>query len=290
MGIWVDKETRVVVQGITGRQGRFHTRQMLDYGTRVVTGVTPGKEGEVVEGVPVFSTVERAMKREPADAALIFVPAPFAPGAILEAGEAGIKTVVCITEGIPQMDMSRTLALLRVWKTRLIGPNCPGIITPGEIKIGIMPGDIHLPGPVGVVSRSGTLTYEAVHQLTACGVGQSTCLGIGGDPFLGTSMVDALEAFGEDPGTGAVLLIGEIGGKEEEMAAAYLKSTDYTKPVFAFVAGISAPPGRRMGHAGAIVQGGQGTAASKIEALREAGVTVIDLPSRIGETITGKLK
>jgi succinyl-CoA synthetase alpha subunit len=290
MSIWLKRETGVIVQGITGRNGRFHTQLMLEYGTRVVAGVTPGKEGQKVEGVPVFDSVDKALQNEAAQAAVVFVPAAFAAEAVLEAAEAGIQLVVCITEGIPTSDMSRVLAVLRDFETRLIGPNCPGIITPGESKIGIMPGDIHIPGQAGVVSRSGTLTYEAVHQLTTLGVGQSTCIGIGGDPLLGTSMVDALKAFKDDPDTDGVLLIGEIGGQMEEEAAAYLKSEPYPKPVVAFVAGKTAPPGRRMGHAGAIVQGGKGTADSKIEVLKDSGVVVVDSPSRIGATLAGELK
>ncbi len=289
MSILVDETTRVVVQGITGKEGRFHTEQCLRYGTKVVAGVTPGKGGQVLrdlphtDGVPVFDTVEEAVRKEGANASLVFVPAPYAADAILEAADAGIRLIVCITEGIPPLDMLRVVEFVRQQGARLIGPNCPGVISPGKAKLGIMPGHIHRPGFVGVVSRSGTLTYEAVFQLTQRGLGQSTCVGIGGDPILGSSFVDILELFRDDPETRMVVLIGEIGGTAEEEAAAYIRESVFPKPVVAFVAGRTAPPGRRMGHAGAIVLGGRGTAAAKVQALREAGVTVVDNPARIGE-------
>ncbi|MFQ5817456.1 MAG: succinate--CoA ligase subunit alpha [Terriglobia bacterium] len=295
MSILVDKATRVVVQGLTGREGSFHTGQMLEYGTRVVAGVTPGKGGTKRLGVPVFHTVAEAVRATRANASAIFVPPAFAADAILEAADAGLPLVVCITEGIPTLDMVRMAAWLRLPAagrrpaTRLIGPNCPGVISPGKCKIGIMPGFIHQPGRVGVVSRSGTLTYEAVAQLTAHGLGQSTCIGIGGDPIIGTDFVAALRLFNDDPGTQAIVLIGEIGGTAEEEAAAYVKK-NVRKPVFGFVAGRTAPPGRRMGHAGAIIAGGRGTAKEKIEALRAAGITVIDSPAEIGATVAQVLK
>jgi succinyl-CoA synthetase alpha subunit len=283
VAILVGRDTRVVVQGITGREGSFHTRQCVAYGTRVVAGVTPGKGGSRFDGIPVFDTVEEAVRKTGAEASLVFVPAPAAADAILEAAAAGVRLVVCITEGIPALDMVRVLAVLRGGETRLIGPNCPGLITPGECKVGIMPGPIHRPGPVGVISRSGTLTYEAVDQLTRLGLGQTTCIGIGGDPLVGTSFLDGLALFEEDPATEAVVLIGEIGGTAEEEAAAFVRE-NVRKPVIAFVAGRTAPPGRRMGHAGAIVSGGRGTAAEKIEALRSAGIHVVENPARIGTT------
>jgi len=289
MSILVDKATRVVVQGLTGREGSFHAQQMLEYGTKVVAGVTPGKGGTKHLGVPVFNTVAEAVRATGANASVIFVPPAFAADAVLEAADAGLPLVVCITEGIPTLDMVRVAAFLRSKATRLIGPNCPGIISPGKCKIGIMPGFIHQPGGIGVISRSGTLTYEAVAQLTAHGLGQSTCLGIGGDPIIGTDFVDALRLFNEDDGTEAVVIIGEIGGAAEEAAAAYVKK-EVRKPVFGFIAGRTAPPGRRMGHAGAIISGGRGTAKEKIEALRKAGIKVIDSPAEIGATVAAALK
>ncbi|MCF8085917.1 MAG: succinate--CoA ligase subunit alpha [Desulfohalobiaceae bacterium] len=282
MSIFVDENTRVVVQGITGREGRFHARQCMDYGTKVVAGVTPGKGGQEVEGVPVYDTVARAAQETGANCSLIFVPPTLAADAILEAVEAGMDTVVTITEGIPVLDMLRVKAHMRDSPTRLIGPNCPGIISPGRCKVGIMPGVIHKPGgPVGVVSRSGTLTYEVVDQLTKQGIGQSTCIGIGGDPVNGTSFLDTLAAFERDPETAGVLLVGEIGGDAEERAAEFAAGR-MTKPVVGFVAGLTAPPGRRMGHAGAVVSGGSGTAGGKIEAMRRNGVTVCEDLGNLG--------
>ncbi len=274
MSIWVDQNTRVLVQGITGREGQFHSRQCLAYGTRVVAGVTPGKGGQTVDSVPVFDTVRQAVARTGADCSLIFVPPPFAADAILEAVDAGVPLVVAITEGVPVLDMLRIKRYLVGRTTRLIGPNCPGIISPGQCKVGIMPGGIHkMGGPVGVVSRSGTLTYEVVHQLSGQGIGQTTCLGIGGDPVVGTDFIDCLAAFEEDDATTAMVMIGEIGGNAEEEAAAFIRDK-VSKPVVAFIAGLTAPAGRRMGHAGAIVSGGKGTARDKIEALHAAGVQV----------------
>ncbi len=281
MSILVDRGTRLLTQGMTGNTGLFHTRQALEYGTRVVAGVTPGKGGTAELGVPVFDTVSEAVARTGANASVIYVPPAFAADAILEAAGAGLPLVVCITEGIPVLDMLRVRRALAGSSTRLVGPNCPGVITPGECKIGIMPGYIHKPGRVGVLSRSGTLTYEAVWQLTSLGLGQSTCVGIGGDPVNGTSFVDALRLFQADPGTDAVVMIGEIGGSAEEEAAAFIRE-HMSKPVVGFIAGTTAPPGKRMGHAGAIISGGSGTAAEKIEALRGAGVTLADTPSGIG--------
>ena len=274
MSIFVNKETRVLVQGITGKEGQFHTQQCIAYGTRVVAGVTPGKGGQKMDEVPVFNTVQEARDKTGANASMILVPPPFAADAILEAVDAGIEVIVCITEGVPVMDMLRVKNYLATRKSRLIGPNCPGIITPGECKIGIMPGAIHTPGgPVGVVSRSGTLTYEVVHQLTQVGLGQTTCVGIGGDPVNGTGFLDCLEAFNADPETKAVVMVGEIGGNAEEQAAAWIKA-NMNKPVVGFIAGLTAPPGRRMGHAGAIVSGGQGTATAKIAAMEQSGIAV----------------
>ena len=290
MSILVDKNTRLLVQGITGSSGAFHANGCMEYGTNVVAGVTPGKGGLMFEGkVPVFDTVYEARQQTGCNATMIFVPAPFAADAILEAADAGLELIVCITEGIPVMDMMRAKTVLKEKKSRLIGPNCPGIITPGQCKIGIMPGYIHKPGKIGVISRSGTLTYEAVWQLTQRGYGQSTCIGIGGDPINGTSHLDAVQLFSEDPETDAIILIGEIGGTAEEEAALWIKE-HYQKPVAAFIAGATAPPGRRMGHAGAIVSGGKGTAAGKIEALREAGIAVAETPASIGDTLIKILK
>jgi succinyl-CoA synthetase alpha subunit len=283
MPILVDSSTRVVVQGITGREGSFQTRRCIEYGTKVVAGVTPGRGGEVAEGAPVFNTVRDAVDATGANCSLIFVPAPGAADAILEAKDAGIPVIVCITEGVPTLDMVTVKNQLRGGSVRLVGPNCPGVITPGQCKVGIMPGDVFLPGRVGVVSRSGTLVYEAVAQLTALGIGQSTCVGVGGDPIVGTSLKDVLAAFAADDGTSAVVLIGEIGGGFEQEAAEFIKS-QMTKPVVAFIAGSTAPPGRRMGHAGAIIAGNTGTAQAKKEALAAAGATICDSPAEIGLT------
>lgn len=293
MSILVNKKTRVVVQGITGSEGTFHTSQMLAYGTNIVAGVTPGKGGTMYRGnekdqftraVPVFNTVAEAVAATGADCSVIFVPAAFAADAIMEAAAAGVKVVVCITEGIPANDMVKAYEYVKKNGTVLIGPNCPGIITPGECKVGIMPGFIHKKGRVGVISRSGTLTYEAVNQLTELGIGQSTCIGIGGDPVIGTRFVDAIKLFNEDSGTDAIIMIGEIGGTAEEEAAAYIKKY-VKKPVVGFIAGRTAPPGRRMGHAGAIIAGGKGTAQEKMEAMRKAGITVVESPALIGDTM-----
>jgi succinyl-CoA synthetase alpha subunit len=289
MAIWLTKETRLVVQGITGKEGKFHALGCRDYGTQVVAGVTPGKGGEAVEGIPVFDSVTQARHKAGANAAMVFVPPPFAADAICEAAEAGIELIVAITEGIPVADMLRVKTFLRDYpRVRLIGPNCPGIITPGQAKIGIMPGHIHRPGRVGVVSRSGTLTYEAVWQLTGNGLGQSTCVGIGGDPVNGTNFLDVMQAFARDKETDAVILIGEIGGDAEETAAAWIKD-NFDKPVVGFIAGRTAPPGRRMGHAGAIVSGGKGTAQAKIEAMRAASIHVCDSPADLGATVAKAL-
>ncbi len=288
MSILVDRNTRVLTQGITGTAGRFHTRACREYGTRMAGGVVPGKGGTSFEGLPVFDTVEQARRATGANASVIYVPPACAADAILEAAAAGIELVVCITEGIPVLDMVRVMRYLGAMTTRLIGPNCPGIITPGECKIGIMPGYIHLPGDIGVVSRSGTLTYEAVHQLTRLGLGQSTCIGIGGDPIVGTTHADALRLFNEDPKTRAIIMIGEIGGTAEEEAAEFIRN-NVKKPVVAFIAGRTAPQGRRMGHAGAIIAGGHGTAADKIAALKAAGVTVATSPAEMGSTMKSVL-
>ncbi len=286
MAILVDKNTRLLVQGITGREGEFHSRQMLEYGTKVVAGVTPGKGGQFAcDGrVPVFDTVAEAVEATGANTSVIYVPARFAPDAILEAADAGIGLIVCITEGIPVMDMIKVKAYLDQKGVRLVGPNCPGLLSPGQAKVGIMPGHIATPGPVGVVSRSGTLTYEVVYALTARGIGQSTCVGIGGDPIIGTRFVDVLEMFENDPQTEQVVMIGEIGGNDEEIAAKFIAER-MTKPVVAFIAGRTAPPGKRMGHAGAIIEGGTGTAAEKIAALESVGVQVAEHPEQIAELI-----
>ncbi|HEX8632822.1 MAG TPA: succinate--CoA ligase subunit alpha [Pyrinomonadaceae bacterium] len=288
MSVLVDKNTRLVVQGITGKEGSFHTKQMVEYGTQVVGGVTPGKGGTTHEGIPVFNTVAEAVAEAGANVSIIYVPPPFAADAILEAADAGMPLVVCITEGIPAIDMVRVKRFLEGKGTRLIGPNCPGIISPGKCKIGIMPGHIHKEGHIGVVSRSGTLTYEAVGQLTALGLGQSTAIGIGGDPVVGTTHTDALALFQADPDTQGIVMIGEIGGTAEEEAAAYAKA-HVTKPIVAFIAGQTAPPGRRMGHAGAIIAGGKGTAAEKMSALEAAGIRVVHSPADIGTAMRDAL-
>jgi succinyl-CoA synthetase alpha subunit len=286
MSVLVDRNTKVVVQGITGSAGKFHAGQMVQYGTRVVAGVTPGKGGMTQDGIPVFDTMEEAVSKTGADASVVYVPAPFLADSILEAADSGVRVCVAITEGCPASDMARTFAVLRARGSRmaLIGPNCPGIITPGECKIGIMPGYIHKKGHVGVISRSGTLTYEAVWQLSALGIGQSTCIGIGGDPLVGTTHVDALKLFNADPDTHAIVLIGEIGGTNEEEAAAYVKA-EVRKPVVGFVAGQTAPPGKRMGHAGAIISGGSGKASDKIKAMEQAGIRVAKSPADIGKVL-----
>lgn len=284
MAIWVDENTKLLVQGITGKEGEFHALGCREYGTQVVAGVTPGKGGQDVDGIPVFDSVAEARETTGANASMIFVPPPFAADAVMEAADAGIELVVCITEGIPVADMLRVREFLQDHPTRLVGPNCPGVISPGKAKIGIMPGHIHKPGRVGVISRSGTLTYEAVWQLTNLGLGQTTCVGIGGDPINGTSFIDVLSAFKDDPETEAVILIGEIGGSAEEEAAAWVEES-FDRPVVGFIAGRTAPPGRRMGHAGAIVAGGKGTAQGKMEALAEHGIHVVESPAKLGETV-----
>ena len=285
MAILVDANTKVICQGITGSQGSFHTTQAIAYGTKMVGGVTPGKGGQIWENqLPIVETVRAAVEETGADASVIYVPPPFAADAIIEAAEAGVRLICCITEGIPVLDMVRAKEYLKSTKSRLVGPNCPGVITPGQCKIGIMPGHIHKPGRIGVVSRSGTLTYEAVGQLSALGIGQSSCVGIGGDPVNGTNFIDVLSLFQDDPDTDAVIMIGEIGGTAEEAAAAWIKE-HMTKPVVGFIAGRTAPPGRRMGHAGAIISGGKGTAEAKLDAFREAGVHIAPSPAELGITL-----
>lgn len=285
MSILLDEQSRVLVQGITGQQASFHAERMLAYGTKIVAGVTPGKGGQKHLGLPVFNTVEQAVRAEQPDVSVIFVPPLAAADALMEAAQAGIKLIVCITEGIPVHDMLKAKKFLKEKGARLLGPNTPGIISPGKSKVGIMPAHIHRPGQVGIISRSGTLTYEAVYQLTNLGLGQSTAIGIGGDPIIGLKFVDLLKMFKDDPQTEAVLLIGEIGGTAEEEAAEYLKTSGYPKPVAAYVAGLTAPPGKRLGHAGAIIEGRQGTAAEKLRLLKEAGVKTIDNPARLGQTL-----
>ena len=288
MSVLVNKDSRVICQGFTGTQGTFHSQQCLDYGTKLVGGVTPGRGGETNLGLPVFNTVHEAVSEVGADVSMIYVPAAFAADAILEAADAGVKLIVCITEGIPVSDMVKVKAALSDYDTRLIGPNCPGIITPGECKVGIMPGFIHQPGRIGVVSRSGTLTYEAVYQTTTNGLGQSTCIGIGGDPIRGLNFIECLELFENDEQTEGIIMVGEIGGTDEETAAEYIKA-NVTKPVVAYIAGVTAPAGKRMGHAGAIISGGKGTAAEKFRALDAAGVTTVRSPADLGSAIKGRL-
>ncbi len=288
MSILVNKDSRVICQGLTGRQGSFHAEQCIEYGTQIVAGVTPGRGGEECLGKPVFDTVEQAVAETGGDVSVIFVPAPAAADAILAAAEAGVKLVVCITEGVPVMDMVRVKAVLRDFDCRLIGPNCPGVITPGECKIGIMPGFIHQPGRVGVISRSGTLTYEAVYQTTNNGLGQTTCVGIGGDPVRGMNFIDCLELFEQDSATDGIIMVGEIGGTDEEAAARYI-ADHVSKPVVAYIAGVTAPPGKRMGHAGAIISGGEGTAAAKYAALEEAGVSTVRSPAELGVAMLRQL-
>jgi succinyl-CoA synthetase alpha subunit len=284
LAILVDKNTRLAVQGITGKEGSFHTQQCVEYGTKVVAGITPGKGGTLHDGIPIFNTVEEAVEKEGVNATVIFVPPPFAADAVMESATAEVPLIVCITEGIPTLDMVRAMTLVSQSKSRLIGPNCPGIISPGKCKIGIMPGRIFKEGNVGLVSRSGTLTYEAVHQLTGRNLGQSTCIGIGGDPVIGTNFIDALKLFNQDPETHSIVMVGEIGGTAEEEAAKYIKE-NVKKPVVGFIAGRTAPPGRRMGHAGAIISGGKGTAAEKIEAMQQCGIHVVMSPADIGEAM-----
>jgi len=288
MSVLVDRSTRVIVQGLTGREGTFHAKACAEYGTKIVGGVTPGKGGTIHEGFPVFNSVQEAVDKTGADTSVIFVPPPFAADAIMEAADAEIDLIICITEGIPVFDMVRAWEFLQTRRARLIGPNCPGIISPGKCKIGIMPAHIHREGPVGIVSRSGTLTYEAVHQLTTRGIGQSTAIGIGGDPIVGTNFTDALDLFNRDPQTEAVVMIGEIGGNAEETAAEFVKAR-MKKPVIGFIAGQTAPPGRRMGHAGAIISGGHGTAAEKIKAMQVAGIRMCTSPADIGEAVAAAM-
>src|SRR5204863_8405529 len=289
MAVLIDKSTRLLVQGLTGREGTFHARQAAAYGTTVVGGVTPGKGGITHEGWPIFNTVHDAVKATGANASVIFVPPPFAADAVMEAADAGLALAVCITEGVPTLDMMRAFTFLKGRAMRLVGPKCPGLISPGKAKAGIIPGNICKEGPIGIVSKSGTLTYEAIHQLTKLGLGQRTCIGIGGEPLIGTSHIDALKLFGEDPDTDAVIMIGEIGGNAEEDAAAWIK-TNFKKPVVGFISGQTAPPGRRMGHAGAIIAGGKGTAAEKMAALTAAGVTVVQSPADMGKAVKQVLK
>lgn len=289
MSILVDKKTRLIVQGITGSEGSFHAQQMIEYGTKIVAGVTPGKGGNKFEGIPIYNTVEDAVKFQKANTSVIFVPPAFAADAILEAYSAGIKVIICITEGIPTRDMVKVYDIIKDSEVVLIGPNCPGVISPGKAKVGIMPGFIHRKGTVGVVSRSGTLTYEAVKQLSDLKIGQSTCVGIGGDPIIGSKFIDIIKLFNEDEGTEGIVMIGEIGGTAEEEAAQYIKKFG-TKPVVGFIAGRTAPPGRRMGHAGAIISGGKGTAAEKMKAMKNAGIYVVESPAEIGSTMAKALK
>ncbi|MYA30349.1 MAG: succinate--CoA ligase subunit alpha [Gammaproteobacteria bacterium] len=288
MSILVDSSTRAICQGLTGRQGRFHAEQCLEYGTRILAGVTPGRGGQECLGLPVFDTAEEAVQATGADTSLVFVPAPAAADAIMAAADAGIRLIVCITEGVPVLDMVRVKAALKSFDCRLLGPNCPGVITPGQCKLGIMPGFIHEPGRIGIISRSGTLTYEVVHQTTAHGLGQTSCVGIGGDPVRGLNFIDCLEMFERDPETEGIVMVGEIGGTDEEKAAEYI-SSEVSKPVVAYIAGVTAPPGKRMGHAGAIVAGGQGTAEAKYDALQAAGVAVTRSPAEIGATMAKAL-
>lgn len=288
MSILVDSSTRAICQGLTGRQGRFHAEQCLEYGTRILAGATPGRGGQECLGLPVFDTAEEAVRATGADTSLVFVPAPAAADAIMAAADAGIRLIVCITEGVPVLDMVRIKAALKSFDCRLLGPNCPGVITPGQCKLGIMPGFIHEPGRIGIISRSGTLTYEVVHQTTAQGLGQTSCVGIGGDPVRGLNFIDCLEMFERDPETEGIVMVGEIGGTDEEKAAEYI-SSEVSKPVVAYIAGVTAPPGKRMGHAGAIVAGGQGTAEAKYDALQAAGVAVTRSPAEIGATMAKAL-
>jgi len=288
VSILVDSSTRAICQGLTGRQGRFHAEQCLEYGTRILAGATPGRGGQECLGLPVFDTAEEAVRATGADTSLVFVPAPAAADAIMAAADAGIRLIVCITEGVPVLDMVRIKAALKSFDCRLLGPNCPGVITPGQCKLGIMPGFIHEPGRIGIISRSGTLTYEVVHQTTAQGLGQTSCVGIGGDPVRGLNFIDCLEMFERDPETEGIVMVGEIGGTDEEKAAEYI-SSEVSKPVVAYIAGVTAPPGKRMGHAGAIVAGGQGTAEAKYDALQAAGVAVTRSPAEIGATMAKAL-